>query len=71
MGALAIEEGSVAAGRVCAALSIPKYESRAKTQTVAPDFIRVYTGTRRANRSDRCNIIKNSVPTLREDFTGR
>jgi hypothetical protein len=39
MGALAIEEGSVAAGRVCAALSIPKYESRAKTQTVAPDFI--------------------------------
>jgi len=39
MGGIVIEEGSAAAGRVCAEVSIPKEQSSAKTQTVALEFI--------------------------------
>ena len=38
---LAMEEGSVGAGRVCAVLSTPKDRSSATSQTVAPKFTRL------------------------------
>jgi hypothetical protein len=43
---MVMEEGSVAAGRVCAALFIPKDKSSAKKQTIPPKFIRTHRHAR-------------------------